>query len=174
LKQLTSGGTDFHPCFSPDGKWIVYESYRNGVPMLWKISSEGGVATQLTNVYSSIPVISPDGKTVACRYFDEKTKAQTIALIGFEDGRIIKTFDISVHLWQRLRWISDGSAFSYVNVRNGVANIWSQPVAGGQPRQLTDFKSDLIFSYDWSRNGQQLACERGLETSDVVLITDYP
>jgi serine/threonine protein kinase len=173
VRQLTSGGTDFHPCFSPDGKWVVYESYRNGVPMLWKVSSEGGAATQLTRFYSSFPAFSPDGKTVACRFFDEKIGAQSVALIGFDDSRFISALPIEVHQWQRLRWTPDGSAITYVKVRNGVANIWSQPIVGGQPKQLTDFKTELIFSYDWSRDGQQLACERGIETSDAVLISDY-
>lgn len=173
LKQLTSGGTDFHPCLSPNSKWIVYESYSNGVPMLWKVSADGGTAVQLTNAYSSLPIISPDGTTVACRYFDSQANAQTIALISLVDGQLTKTFDIPLHQWQRIRWSHDGAALTYINVREGIANIWSQALTGGPPTQLTDFKSDLIFSYDWSRDGQRLACERGIETSDVVLISEY-
>ena len=172
VRQLTTGGTDFHPAITPDSKMVVYESYLTGVPMLWKVGIDGGAPTQLTNVYSSLPAISPDGKTVACRYFDSKAKAQTVGLVTIDGGQLIKTLPIPVHQWQRLRWLPDGSAVSYVSVREGVANIWSQPIDGGPPRQLTDFKNDLMFSYDWSRDGQQLTCERGLETSDVVLITD--
>ena len=60
-----------------------------------------------------------------------------------------------------------------MDVRSGIANIWSQPLDGGSPRQVTDFRADQIFSYDWSQDGMQLACERGVETNDVVLINDY-
>ncbi|HKG21865.1 MAG TPA: hypothetical protein VKC34_08185, partial [Blastocatellia bacterium] len=66
-----------------------------------------------------------------------------------------------------------GRALTYVDNRGGIANIWSQPLAGGEPRPLTDFKSDQIFSFAWSRDGRQLACSRGVITSDVVLITDF-
>ena len=47
-----------------------------------------------------------------------------------------------------------------------------QPLAGGAPRRLTDFKTDRIFRYAWSRDGKHLACSRGVETNDVVLISD--
>jgi hypothetical protein len=60
----------------------------------------------------------------------------------------------------------------YLDNKAGVSNLWSQPVDGGAARQLTDFKSDLIFSFDWSRDGKLLACSRGITTTDVVLIND--
>ncbi len=170
-RQLTTGGTDLNPCFSPDSKWVVYDSFINGVPMLWKVSIDGGVPTQLTNFYSSFPAVSPDGKMIACRNLDDQTR--TIALIAMDSGRLIKTLNITLHHWQRIRWSPDGLAVTYIDVRDGIANVWSRPIDGGQPKQLTDFKNDLIFSYDWSRDGQELVCERGMETSDVVLITDY-
>ena len=170
--QLTTGSTDVNPCFSPDSKWIVYENYSNTVPMLWKVSITGGAPIQLTNLYSRFPAVSPDGKTVACRYLETQTGRQKIALITLDGGQLLKMLDIPIHSWQRLRWTVDGLSLTYIDVRDGVANIWSQPVNGGQPKKLTDFKSDLIFSYDWSRDGNRLVCERGVETSDVVLITD--
>jgi len=172
-KQLTTGGTDVNPCFSPDSKWVVYESFTNGVPMLWKVGIDGGAAVQLTTVYASLPAVSPDGKMIACRYLDKRIDARKIALITLEGGKLIRTYEIPIHYWQRIRWTNDALALTYIDIRDGVANIWSQPVKGGSPTQLTDFRDDLIFSYDWSRDGRQLACERGVETSDVVLITDY-
>jgi Tol biopolymer transport system component len=72
-----------------------------------------------------------------------------------------------------VRWLPDGRAFSYVRTRGGVSNIWLQPIDGGEPRQLTDFKSDVIFSFDWSRDGKQLACSRGTEDRDVILINNF-
>ncbi len=44
---------------------------------------------------------------------------------------------------------------------------------GGKPVQLTDFKSDNIFSFDWSRDGKFLALSRGSTINDVVLISDF-
>jgi hypothetical protein len=47
------------------------------------------------------------------------------------------------------------------------------PLDGGPPKQLTHLKTDQIFSFDFSRDGKQLALSRGTETSDVILIRDF-
>jgi hypothetical protein len=51
-------------------------------------------------------------------------------------------------------------------------NLWRQPLSGGRPQQLTHFK-ELIFAYDWSADGKQLAITRGSKPSDVVLISNF-
>ena len=50
------------------------------------------------------------------------------------------------------------SAYLRVVTRGGVSNIWAQPIDGSAPKQLTHFKTDRIFSFDWSGDGKQLAC----------------
>ena len=71
-----------------------------------------------------------------------------------------------------LDWSTDGRNVLYVDVRDGVSNIWAQPIDGSPPRQLTNFKSDLIFTFDLSMDGKQLALSRGTISNDVVLIAD--
>ncbi len=53
-----------------------------------------------------------------------------------------------------------------------LSNIWSQPIDGSAPKQFTNFKSDLIFAFDLSRDGKQMALARGTISNDVVLIAD--
>ncbi len=49
-----------------------------------------------------------------------------------------------------------------------------QPIAGGPPVRLTDFKDgEQIFDFDWSRDGKQLALVRGTSSSDVVMINNF-
>ncbi|HYJ47579.1 MAG TPA: hypothetical protein VEV81_13275, partial [Pyrinomonadaceae bacterium] len=55
---------------------------------------------------------------------------------------------------------------------SGVSNLWMQPAEGGKPVQLTDFKADQVFGFDWSRDGKQIVLSRGVVTSDVVLFSD--
>jgi serine/threonine protein kinase/Tol biopolymer transport system component len=169
-KQLTDGNYDRNPTFSPDGQAIIYTSMGVMHPNLWKVSIDGGEPVKLTDTFSAAPTISPDGKLIACYYWDAKPDTQlSIALIPFEGGQPVKTFNLPS---QFVRWTPDGSALTYVDSRSGVSNIWSQPVDGGKPVQLTDFKSDLIFAFEWSRDGRQLACARGIMTSDVVLFNN--
>jgi Tol biopolymer transport system component len=174
-KQLSNGGSDFYPDPSPDGQWIVYQSGggQGGRPTLWTLSVDGDHPRQITNVSTSVPVISPDGRLIACRYWDENSGAQKIAIVPFSGGPPIKTLNIPIVDWQRVRWARDGASLTYIDTRAGVSNLWRQPIDGGPQKQLTAFKSDQIFSYDWSRDGKLLACERGVETSDVVLISSF-
>jgi hypothetical protein len=60
-----------------------------------------------------------------------------------------------------------------VLTRNGAANIWEQPIAGGPPRQITNFTSGLIFDFSWSRDGKQMFLSRGENSSDVILISNF-
>jgi len=68
-------------------------------------------------------------------------------------------------------WTPDGRGLTYVDAPDGVGNIWLQPLAGGPPKRLTDFKSNQIFRFDWSRDRKRLVCSRGAATNDVVLIS---
>src|SRR5438105_14380304 len=50
-RQLTAATkSDRHPRWSPDGKWILFESSRSGTSQLWLISTQSGEAQQLTDV----------------------------------------------------------------------------------------------------------------------------
>jgi serine/threonine protein kinase len=169
-KQLTSGSRDFHPTCSPDGKWVVYNSYASGQEIIWKVPMDGGEPVRLTDKTSALPAVSPDGRQIACIYWDEQLTSQMgISIIPAEGGEPVKTFEIPPG---RTRWSADGRALMYVDNSGGVSNIWSIPVSSGKPSRLTDFGSDLIFDFDRSRDGRQLACVRGVVTSDVVLMTN--
>jgi serine/threonine protein kinase len=174
--QLTKGSDDQFPQFSPDGQWTIYQGVISGVPVLWKIPAHGGESVRLTDKFSNWPVVSPDGKLIACTYREEPNSPWKVALIPFAGGPPVKLFDIPMLslpllFWQRVHWSRDGRALNYIEDRGGVSNIWNQPVDGGGPRQLTDFKSDRILNFDWSYDGKQLACIRGPMTSDVIILT---
>jgi TolB protein len=172
-KQLTYGIDARAPDISPDGRWVVYWDAWTGTKSLWKVSIEGGDPVQLTDYYSELPVISPDGKQIAFVFLDERVspKRKRIAVTLFEGGPPARVFDLPQPPGQTVGWTSDARALTYLDARNGVYNIWAQPLDGGSPRQLTNFTTDQIFAYAWSRDGKLLACARGNQKSDVVLIS---
>lgn len=172
-KQLTSGNGGLKPQCTPDGQWVVYSTAgASGNPSLWKVSIEGGEPLLITDKHTSSPVVSPDGKLIACAYWDFKdmNTRLRIALFPITGGEPVKVFDMPD---SNVRWAADGRALTYIDTRGGISNIWMQPIDGGQPRQLTNFNSDRIFNYAWSRDGKQLLCSRGTVNSDVVLISDF-
>jgi Tol biopolymer transport system component len=178
LKQLTEGPGDIYPKSSPDGRWVVFNSTRSGALRAWKVSIEGGEPVRLIDKWTSNPTVSPDGNLVACFYREDQPNAPTkVAIIPFAGGDPIKVLDLpQSYRWTNaagLRWTPDGLALTYVDTTDGVSNIWSLPLDGGKPVQLTNFKTDQIFWFNFSRDGKQLVLSRGTQTSDVVLIRDF-
>jgi len=170
-RQLTSGSNEWQPEYTPDGKWLVYQAMGYS---LWKTPTDGGAPTQLTGGLSSRPAIALDGKWVAFNRLDEASGQWRIAVIRFEGGSPHKIFNVpSSSIYRAIRWTPDGRGVAYPITLGSVSNIWTQPLDGGPPRQLTDFKDQLIFDFAWSRDGKQLALSRGVVNSDVVLIGNF-
>src|SRR5262249_43427581 len=141
---------------------------------LWKVSIDGGQPTQLTHQTSVYPVVSPDGKLIACQYREEQAKRMIIAILPFNGGEPIKVFnEMPLPAWGLLRWTPDGRALTYIVTKEGVSNIWLQPLDGGQPKQLTNFKEDQIFRLAWSRDSRDLAFDRGMTIKDIILLSDF-
>ncbi|UJL47514.1 S9 family peptidase [Virgibacillus sp. NKC19-16] len=66
-KQWTFGDVkNSSPRFSPDGKKIVFESNRSGLPQLWMLNTDGGEAWQLTTFKNGTgnPNWSKDGRYI--------------------------------------------------------------------------------------------------------------
>lgn len=168
--QLTNGIGDIFPDVTPDGKWVVYSSSTTGKTALWKVPIDGGAAVQLSQKPMSRPVISPDGKWIACYCQDEKNVRSTVALLPIEGGEPQILEKMAQPEFWLMRWAPDGRALTYIQTQNGATNIWSKPIDGGEARRLTNFTSDQIFRFAWSRDGKSLACERGMVIKDAVLI----
>ena len=175
VKQLTDGGIDNYARPSPDGRWVIFTSNRAGVQNLWKVSIDGGEPVRLTEQITYNATVSPDGKLIACHYRQQPNEPFRVALIPFAGGEPVRLLDISQKFVGApgLRWTPDGRALLYAETQGGVSNIWSLPFDGGPPKQITDFKTDEIFHFDFSRDGRQLAASRGQITNDVVLISDF-
>ena len=171
-KQLTTGEDDSWSWCSPDSRWVVYHNGRQGRRTLWRVSVDGGQPEQLTDYPSVGPVVSPDGNWISCYYRLEMKAPWKLGVVPFNGGPPIKSFDIppGVLFQSLVRWTPDGSALAYIVNRDGVSNIWTQPLDGGPARQITNFKSDQIFWFEWSPDGGQLGVSRGAITSDVVMI----
>jgi eukaryotic-like serine/threonine-protein kinase len=168
LKQLSNGGADMEPSFSPDGKWVYFTAGDSGKWIVKKISIEGGEAVQLAEQASS-PIVSPDGKMLAYDYY-ASDKVHRIAIMPLDGGPVKMIENLSSD--RNIQWSSDGKGIAYLDRSTGNSEIWYRPIDGGAPKRLTNFKSDEIFWFHWSRDGKQALCVRGNLTSDLVLISN--
>jgi len=171
LKQLTRGKNHYSPSLSPDGRWVVYHSSTPGSPSLWKVSIDGGEPAPLSAASAIRPQVSPDGKWIACFYQDQKDGVFKAGLLPFAGGEPTLVEGMAQPEFLILRWSPDSRELTYIATRQGVSNIWSKPIDGGPAHQLTNFTSDRIFRFAWSRDGKFLACERGMDINDAVLIS---
>jgi Tol biopolymer transport system component len=170
--QLTFG-SDADPSFSPDGREVVFLRLTNK-GSIWKVGIDGGTLVPLTDKESNSPRFSPDGKQVACLYRELPKAPYKIAVMASTGGAPTKTFALPKgYVPAGLRWSPDGRSILFAENRNGVTNIWAQPIDGSSPKQITNFPTGLIDSFDLSPDGKQIAVSRVTSTSDVVLITGF-
>ncbi|MEO7674432.1 MAG: hypothetical protein ABIU09_10205, partial [Pyrinomonadaceae bacterium] len=171
-----SPGSDADPAVSPDGKWVVYQHVdpRN-TSTIWKVSIDGGQPVQITDQRSRRASVSPDGKFIACAYAGPTPDSPfKIAVVPFGGGTPLRILDLPLVAKSRtIRWASDGNALIYSDNKDEVDNLWSQSLSGGPPKQLTNLKTERIFRFDVTRDGNQFAFARGSETSDAVMISNF-
>jgi serine/threonine protein kinase len=168
------------PAISPDGRWVIYVSYGLGKDGLWKVPIGGGEPVQISDKQAYQPSVSPDGRYIAC-FLREGDNAPKLEIIPFEGGPSRKVLDVpfavgstpEVILRQIIHWLPDSRAIAYMDLKDGVSNIWAQPIDGGPPRQLTDFTSEEIFWFDLSRDGKPSLFSRGHNNKDVVMISNF-
>ena len=175
LKQLTHGKIELYPVCTPDGQWLYYDSVSTGVVRLWKVSTDGGTPTEVSKELMQVPKVSPDGKWVAV--FSFRTEGgqakRLIDILPVGGGKVRSlAWPAGTPVGLIYSWSPDSKALDYVVTTRGVSNLWRQPVDGGKPHQITDFKSEQIFNFAWSLGGD-LALSRGTLSSDVVMIKNF-
>jgi Tol biopolymer transport system component len=68
LRELTKAGPDEHdvdPCFSPDGKLLLFASTRGKTTGVWKMGADGEQPTRICD--GDQAEWSPDGKSILLR-----------------------------------------------------------------------------------------------------------
>ena len=171
--QLTSEAFAYAPSCSPDGKWVLY--VLSGSESVWRMPIQGGTPTQLKtqNRNHARARVSPDGKLLAYIAWGATASSPSVlTVVPLDGGQPLYRFDLPAGAGG-LRWAPAEMALDYYLTRGGVSNIWRQPLGGGHPKQITDFKSERVYSFDWSRDGKQLALARGTTSQDVILIRDF-
>ena len=171
--QLTSSPQDTSLSIdcTPDGKWIIYGK---SLPDrgIWKVQIDGGEPVRITDKVGLSAAISPDGRMLA--YEDGSFAQGRRVTITSLDGVTEKQFYIPYSQpgpGDGLRWTPDNLSLVYLKTEPETSNLWSQPISGGPPKQITDFNKVRINGFDISKGGK-LLMQRYTENSEVVLIRD--
>jgi Tol biopolymer transport system component len=157
---------------TPDSKWVFFDSKTSGKPEIWKVPIDGGEPVRVTHRYTENAEVSPDGKFFVSEFRENATASWRYALFNIDGGEPLKVFDLPGGVGG-FRWSPDGRSLNQEVTSKGVTNVWSYPLDGGQPKQLTDFKNDRIFNFRWFHDGKGMVMARGTSMSDVVMIRDF-
>jgi len=108
--------------------------------------------------------ISPDGSLVAfvvCRHYTEgehKLPASSIWLAPTDGSAAARQFTSGPSSDTRPRWRPDGNALAFLSDRaqDGITQIYTISVEGGEARQLTKAKAG-VADLAWNTDGSRIA-----------------
>ncbi len=171
-KQLTLGSEDYNPSPTPDGKWVVFNTWKNGPNQLARVAIDGGPLDILTVGNGGGAEVSPDGNWIV---YLQQPQGETgrIVLRPIDRDEVIKSFPMQPTMTGELSWAPDSRRVFFVDTREDVSNIWSIDINSGERRQVTNFKTERINSFAWSKDMKRLALSRGNERSDALLMTGF-
>jgi Tol biopolymer transport system component len=174
--QLTdSAANDMNPYFSPDGKFLYYESVSQGASQIFRIELNGLNAGRPTKVSDGKgadfnPTLSPDGKLIAFRSYRNDTNGGKtgVLFVANADGSAVKQISDSAATATNHAWSPDSKLIAYQSNLQGVMSVYVNELATNITRQATDKKlgqtADAInYAPTWYCKGPTLVF-----TSDVT------
>jgi len=167
VENLTRGGSEFVPLVSPDSKWVYYNSPLSGSPRAFKVPMDGGEPIALSDGYLRPTAVSPDGTLLLGIGWDSKLRRAVYATLPTSGGTPTL---LPLTATGIASFAPDGKGIVYPAFRDGVSNLHLS-TKDGKDRPITQFTSDNIAQFAWSRDGKRVAIARGSGSSDVVVLT---
>jgi TolB protein len=171
--QLTQGAGEQLCDLSSDNHWLFYRTIgqQDGV---WRMPVAGGEPVEIAKGPRGDAQLSRDGKYFFNGYHRPEggRMVLAVAIRPAAGGDLAFSYDAPDGVGEG-RWDPSSEAFTYIVTRDGVSNIWRQPLGEAPAQQITDFNSGRIFSFDWSPDGKQLAFSRGETVGDAVLLSGF-
>jgi Tol biopolymer transport system component len=130
-RQLTTNPDDVHPDWSPDGRWIAFDSLREGVVEVWRVSASGGQPERLTDAPGGVPRWSPDGTQVY--FIGRGTGANNVWAVSIASRKVRQVTTFTGRRGVLGRWgLAVDARYLYFTWEEGRGDIWVAEI-GPQP-----------------------------------------
>jgi Tol biopolymer transport system component/DNA-binding winged helix-turn-helix (wHTH) protein len=134
---ISSTGLEEGPQYSPDGKYVVFQSTRTGYHEIWRANADGSNPIQLTHFERNLtgtPRWSPDSKQIS---FDSRPQGHShVFVINAEGGqpRQVTQGDSENGV---ASWSVDGKWIYFASNRGGDWQVWKMTPHGDNVTQIT-------------------------------------
>lgn len=156
VRQVTrGGGLNLLPSWSPDGRAIVFTSYRYDNPDLFEIGSTGGESKPLSRRpgLNTGGRVSPDGGRIAVTLSQDGNSELYLLDRG---GTVLKRLTNQWGIDTSPSWSPDGSQVAFVSSRSGHPDLFMLDVGSGATKRLT-FKGTYNQTPAFSPRGTLIA-----------------
>ncbi|HKE22377.1 MAG TPA: winged helix-turn-helix domain-containing protein [Bryobacteraceae bacterium] len=150
-RQLTfDRADDTQPDISPDGRYVVFVSNRQGKHNIWRMRADGSEPRNLTldRGENDTPAWSPDGRRIA--FQSTRVTGTSFIFIMNADGS--GQHVVSPLPSARAAWAPDGRSILYQSHR-GKSGIFRLDLENGKEMRLTGAEVDC-FDPSWSPDGK--------------------
>lgn len=144
-RLIDSTYTDDQPQYSPDARYIAFQSNRSGDMEIWLANSDGSSQRQLTHLRAAIsgyPRWSPDSKYIV--FHSRPSGYANLFVLDVQTGSY-RALTAGRGNDTAPSWSHDGQWIYFLSERSGSSQIWRMPAQGGPASQITRNGGTIAF-----------------------------
>jgi Tol biopolymer transport system component len=178
-RLVSTSPFSWSPMWTPDGKYIVFNSYQGNMMHPWRVPVAGG-PVEPEMVYPGVGSISQDGRRLA--YAEKQTGGSSTHFIpaaiwradlSNAGGPVLRTRKLiySQFMEDAAQPSPDGTRLALQSARSGTGQIWLNSTDGDQPVQLTTI-GRFSGTPRWSPDGKWIAFDARVEDHAHIYVVD--